>query len=311
MTEQLTVTTERVDDIPILLAHMIKMGLPNLLDEYFAVHGNWQGLSLGWTSVVWLAHILSEGDHRLNQVQPWAEKRLDSLGRCTGQPVEALAFSDDRLAGVLTTLSDDDHWARFETALNQRTIRVYDLRPTCVRVDSTTASSYGVVTEEGLLQFGHSKDHRPDLPQLKIMQAVLDPLGMPLATHVVSGQKADDPLYVPAIAQVRQGLRQQGLLYVGDSKMLALDTRAFIQANNRFGYDELIAKFNEARRRGFWTPRSNSAYQWLERPDLSRPSPLRGGAGGGGPSDVTVPPPPSVPPRKGEGGDDHARGDKK
>jgi transposase len=111
---------------------------------------------------------------------------------------------------------------------------VYDLRPTCVRVDSTTASSYGVVTEEGLLQFGHSKDHRPDLPQLKIMQAVLDPLGMPLATQVVSGQKADDPLYVPAIAQVRQGLRQQGLLYVGDSKMLALDTRAFIQAGEDY-----------------------------------------------------------------------------
>jgi cobalamin biosynthesis Mg chelatase CobN len=40
-------------------------------------------------------------------------------------------------------------------------------------------------------------------------------------------------------------------------------TRQFIQANNRFGYDELIAKFNDARRRGFWTPRSNSAYQWL------------------------------------------------
>ncbi|MDC9823185.1 cobaltochelatase subunit CobN [Devosia sp. ZB163] len=41
-------------------------------------------------------------------------------------------------------------------------------------------------------------------------------------------------------------------------------TRAFIQQNNRYGYDELIAKFDEARRRGFWTPRSNSAYGFLE-----------------------------------------------
>ena len=41
-------------------------------------------------------------------------------------------------------------------------------------------------------------------------------------------------------------------------------TRQFIQANNRFGYDEMIAKFNEARRRGFWTPRSNSAFAFLE-----------------------------------------------
>jgi hypothetical protein len=33
MTDELTVITERVDDIPVLLTHMIKMGLPQLLDE--------------------------------------------------------------------------------------------------------------------------------------------------------------------------------------------------------------------------------------------------------------------------------------
>ncbi len=41
-------------------------------------------------------------------------------------------------------------------------------------------------------------------------------------------------------------------------------TREFLIAANRFGYDELIEKFNEARTRGFWTPRSNSAYAYLE-----------------------------------------------
>jgi cobaltochelatase CobN len=41
-------------------------------------------------------------------------------------------------------------------------------------------------------------------------------------------------------------------------------TRDFIRANNRFGYDELIAKFNDARERGYWVPRSNSAFAWLE-----------------------------------------------
>lgn len=43
-------------------------------------------------------------------------------------------------------------------------------------------------------------------------------------------------------------------------------TREFIRANNRFGYDELIAKFNEARERGYWMPRSNRAHEWLETP---------------------------------------------
>lgn len=42
------------------------------------------------------------------------------------------------------------------------------------------------------------------------------------------------------------------------------DTRAFLRESNRFGYDELIDRFNEARQRGFWSPRSNSAYAYLE-----------------------------------------------
>jgi hypothetical protein len=38
--------TERVDDIPLLLAQMEKMNIAALLDKHFPVHGNWQGLSL-------------------------------------------------------------------------------------------------------------------------------------------------------------------------------------------------------------------------------------------------------------------------
>jgi hypothetical protein len=41
------------------------------------------------------------------------------------------------------------------------------LRTKRVRVDSTNASGYMTVIENGLFQFGHSKDHRPDLFQLK------------------------------------------------------------------------------------------------------------------------------------------------
>ena len=52
---------------------------------------------------------------------------------------------------------------------------------------------------------------------------------MPVATQVVSGERADDKLYIPAIQQVSVSLDEHGLLYVGDCKMAALSTRAFIQ----------------------------------------------------------------------------------
>ena len=242
MTEPLTLTTERVDDIPLLLAQLARMGLQPLLDEHFPTHGNWVGLSLGWVSVLWLTHILSEGDHRLNHVAPWVQHRLHTLRTCTGQPVHPLDVSDDRLATVLEALSDDTHWSTFEGALNQHTLRVYDLEPACVRMDSTTANGHWTVTEDGLFQFGHSKDHRPDLPQVKVMISALDPLGMPVATDVVPGQRADDPLYVPAITRVREGLGRRGLLYVGDCKMAALQTRAFLHA----GGDDYLCPLSES-----------------------------------------------------------------
>jgi transposase len=234
MTEMLTVTTERVDDIPLLLAHMRRMGLPVLLDSHFPVHGNRHGLSFGWTATIWLAHILSQADHRMNQVQSWVERQVDTLRTCAGQPVQVLDLTDDRLADVLRILSDDIYWANFERGLTGTLLRVYDLRPTRVRLDSTTVSGYWEVSEDGLFQFGHSKDHRPDLPQLKVMLATLDPLGLPIATDVLSGERADDRLYLPAIARVRASLPQRGLLYVGDCKMGALETRAGVQAGGDF-----------------------------------------------------------------------------
>jgi len=124
MAETLTVISERVDDIPLLLAQQERMGVQSLLDEHFPIHGNWQGLSLGGVAAAWLTHILSEGDHRLNHVQPWAEKRLETLGSGTDQTIRALDFSDDRLGDVLRALSDDDRWDAFESGLNRRLLGV-------------------------------------------------------------------------------------------------------------------------------------------------------------------------------------------
>src|ERR671931_1213270 len=244
MAEKLALISERVDDIPLWLAQLERMGVQPLLDEHFPTHGNWVGLSLGWVSVIWLTHILSEANHRLNHVEPWAEQRRHTLHHCTGQAVHPLDLGDDRLAGVLEAVSDDAGWAAFEGALNRQLLRVYDLQPACVRLDSTTASGHWSVTEDGLFQFGHSKDHRPDLPQVKVMLSALDPLGMPVATDVVSGQRADDPLYVPAIIRVRESLGRRGVLYVGDCKMGAVETRAFLQA----GGDAYLCPLAEVQR---------------------------------------------------------------
>src|SRR5260370_22302953 len=66
------------------------------------------------------------------------------------------------------------------------------------------------------------------------MLSALDPVGLPVGTQVVSGERADDPLYIPVIEQVSASLNEHGLLYVGDCKMAALETRAFVQAQQDY-----------------------------------------------------------------------------
>src|SRR5262249_54173327 len=117
MNEIQSIITERVDDIPLLLAQMDRMGLVGLLDDHFPTHGNWQGLSVGRVATIWLSSILSRGDHRLVHVEPWVAQRQCLLSRLTGEMVRAHAFSDDRLEIVLRLFSDDTRWTAFESAL--------------------------------------------------------------------------------------------------------------------------------------------------------------------------------------------------
>lgn len=223
------VHTERVDDVPLLIRQQEKMGIPEVIDDVIEPHGHRQGLSHGWLATVWLSYILSEADHRMNQVEPWAEGRLESLRALVPGDVTVKDFTDDRLSDSLRALSDDIAWEEIERQLSQRLVRVYDLSSETVRLDSTTVSVHHDPRQSSLFGFGHSKDHRPDLPQLKVMLGTLDPLGIPLATLVVPGETADDGLYLPLVEHSRAMLGV-GYLYVGDNKMSALLTRATLHA---------------------------------------------------------------------------------
>lgn len=228
-TPTLTVTTERIDDFVLLLHVMMRLDLPAILDCHLPRHWLQQGLSWGWVTTIWLAHILSQGDHRKLTVRDWVRQAQQTLQHTTGRTIRDTDFTDDRLTIVLRELSNPAYWHPIEAELAQRTVRVYHLTPRQVRVDMTTISGHHSGSDDGLFQFGKSKDD-PSLRQVKVALATLDPLGLPLATEVVAGNCADDPLYTPLIARVQAMLAQTGLLFVGDSKMSALATRAALRA---------------------------------------------------------------------------------
>jgi transposase len=222
---------EPVNDVPVLIHTMTtKLGYDRLLDEQCVRHGNRQGLSIGKVMVVWLAHILSEYNHYMSYVQDWSKKLSHTLPRLLGETVRETDLTDDRLAEVAWVLSQDDVWKPFEKEISQHMVRAYQLSTQRVRLDTTTAKVYGGSDVSVLFQRGHSKDHRPDLRQLKVMLAALDPIGLVVGADVIPGKKADDGLYVPMIDRMRDTLQPSGLLYIGDSKMSALATRSHLQA---------------------------------------------------------------------------------
>jgi transposase len=183
--------------------------------------------------VIWLASIVTEGDHRKVSMETYLQGMPHTLSHLTAQRIEPLDFSDDRLSHLLKHLSKKAYWHAIEHDRNERSIEIDDLAQNVIRCDATTVSGAHEVTEGGLVQFGHSKDD-PTRPQIKVMMGSLDPLGLPLATDVLSGERADDGLYIPLIQRIRTGLQTTGLLFVGDWKMSALETRAYLARHQDF-----------------------------------------------------------------------------
>ena len=174
----LVIITERVDDVALLIGQMVKMGFIEVLDRHLPRHWPQRKLSWGWTAVIWLAYILTEGDHRKVSVAAYIKGMQTTLSHLSGQVIDPLDFSDDRLGHLLKHLSQPHYWHGIEQDLNARSIEVYAWPQDVIRCDATTVSGAHDVTEGGLVQFGHSKDD-PSRPPIKVMTGSLDPLGMP------------------------------------------------------------------------------------------------------------------------------------
>jgi transposase len=141
MTHEMNITTERIDDFTLLLEVMQRLGLPGIIDHLLRQHGLQRGLSWGWITTIWLAHILTQSNPRKQPVRGWVRQAGKTIERITGMKVNELDFTDDKLTLLLRRLSRVETWSAIETDLGRSILRVYDLKldrscPVMVSADS-------------------------------------------------------------------------------------------------------------------------------------------------------------------------------
>jgi transposase len=120
----LVIITERVDEVALLIGQMVKRGFVEVLDRPSPRPWKQRGVSWGWTAVLWLASILTEGDHRKVSVEADIQGRQTTRSRLSTQVIDPLDLSDDRLGHLLTYVSQPTYWHRIDKALNAHSIAV-------------------------------------------------------------------------------------------------------------------------------------------------------------------------------------------
>lgn len=213
------------------------MEIASIIDEeLLPPHGNRKGLSYGELSVLFLAYIISQSDHRLCAVESWVEQHRQTLLMATEWKIGAKEATDDRLADLLSVLgsSQSQETENIALRLGHKTIRAYELPTDKARSDTTSFSVYHQprteTKEENLLHFGYSKDHRPDLVQYRQMLATLEPMGLPLLGATLAGNKTDESDYLPTWQKLAKMIGHKDFLFLADSKASTWKNRALIDS---------------------------------------------------------------------------------
>lgn len=231
---------ERVDDLPLILTWLLNMHVSVVIDGIWHSHGRWQGLSYGQLALLFVAYIIQQRSHRLMKMEGWLNDHRTVIEQVTGWPIRQKEATDDRIGLLLDELGySEGKGVTLQQRLGEHLIPAYELPTDVGRYDTTSFNVHHAVPEPGeapreLLRFGHSKDNQPSLLQFKQGLGTLDPAGVPILTHTLSGEVADDGLYLSAWQQMSVTLKRTDFLFVADCKAAAMETRVGIAAQQGF-----------------------------------------------------------------------------
>jgi transposase len=179
-------------------------------------------------ALVVLIHNILSSPVPMYEIADWMSPLSEE---CIGLEVgEGSLIQDDRIGKALDAFYEGRHKDVF-FRLALRAIKIFDLDCSQIHQDTTTVTfsgRYSGWTAQERLDFGHNKDHRPDLKQLVLGMSVTADGSVPLVHEIYNGNQTDDRIHPSNHLRLRKLLDRSDFVYVADCKLATSENLAKI-----------------------------------------------------------------------------------
>ena len=224
-------SAEEVYSFPIggigIVHHFLqRMRISALIDESLTTGKNWQGSSIGTVTEVFLIYLLLN-PRALYNVEDWVRKTPYLL--IFYPDLRPNCVTDDRLGNVLDKLNAYGV-ENLYNKISLEAIKEFKLQVDTLHFDLTNFALYGdyeTSVSPNLpfkITYGFNKKGRSDLKQVALGVGITGDGGIPIGFKTYDGNQSDSETYLPFWKSMQQNLATSNFLYVGDSKLISLET---------------------------------------------------------------------------------------
>ncbi len=223
-----TKTTYQLGGLNLALSYLERIGLAAAVDRRCVRVGQ---LSQGTVIAVLVLNRLL-APCALSNVAAWVERT--GLHLVLGIPDPTL-LNYDRLVDAL--LAVYPHWQAIAAEVTLQAVAAFGLKVETVHYDLTSLLCQGAYTASAWVEYGYSRDHRPDKPQLNLgLSATADgEVVLPGASDLHPGNTSDVTTTVAAHQRLAALCQRSDILVTGDRIMQsAANMLTIARAHGRF-----------------------------------------------------------------------------
>lgn len=195
-----------------------RLGLKQIFAKYIKAHKNEKIPAVD--SLMILLFNITCGRQPLYELEEWVARIHPKIFGYNS--FKKGVINDDRFGKALCKLYLADR-ATMMTEIVLSMVRLTNLDLSQIHNDSTTIKAYGKIpgrTRTGLkLEYGHSKDHRPDLKQIVYSLTISADGAVPVHYKTYEGSRTDDTTHIETWNKLCKISGNTSFLYVADSKV--------------------------------------------------------------------------------------------